>query len=194
MPTAPAHRAVERFMRHYFLHAKTVGDLTGVFLAHLDEKFARQRPPLRPARLAPPPAASSKASCSIAAGSPFRTTISSREDPVRLIQHVRARRSRTGSKSTRWRCAPPAARRQADRRRGARRSARQRPVPRRADQPARSRDGAALDERGGRVRPLRSRFRPRRRPDAVRHVPSLYGRRAFDPGDRPALADRARRC
>ncbi|MFN3388340.1 MAG: [protein-PII] uridylyltransferase [Allosphingosinicella sp.] len=33
---------VERFMRHYFLHAKTVGDLTGVFLAHLDEKFANQ--------------------------------------------------------------------------------------------------------------------------------------------------------
>jgi [protein-PII] uridylyltransferase len=33
---------VERFMRHYFLHAKTVGDLTGVFLAHLDEKFARK--------------------------------------------------------------------------------------------------------------------------------------------------------
>jgi len=33
---------VERFMKHYFLHAKTVGDLTGVFLAHLDEKFARR--------------------------------------------------------------------------------------------------------------------------------------------------------
>jgi [protein-PII] uridylyltransferase len=33
---------VERFMRHYFLHAKTVGDLTGVFLAHLDEKFAKK--------------------------------------------------------------------------------------------------------------------------------------------------------
>jgi [protein-PII] uridylyltransferase len=33
---------VERFMRHYFLHAKTVGNLTGVFLAHLDEKFARK--------------------------------------------------------------------------------------------------------------------------------------------------------
>ena len=31
---------VERFMRHYFLQAKTVGDLTGVFLAHLDDKFA----------------------------------------------------------------------------------------------------------------------------------------------------------
>ena len=35
----PGKSAVERFMRHYFLHAKTVGDLTGVFLAHLDEKF-----------------------------------------------------------------------------------------------------------------------------------------------------------
>ncbi|MDB5669088.1 MAG: [protein-PII] uridylyltransferase, partial [Alphaproteobacteria bacterium] len=33
---------VERFMKHYFLHAKTVGDLTGVFLAHLDEQFARR--------------------------------------------------------------------------------------------------------------------------------------------------------
>ncbi|HWT12154.1 MAG TPA: [protein-PII] uridylyltransferase, partial [Allosphingosinicella sp.] len=33
---------VERFMKHYFLHAKTVGDLTGVFLAHIDEKFARR--------------------------------------------------------------------------------------------------------------------------------------------------------
>jgi [protein-PII] uridylyltransferase len=29
-------------MKHYFLHAKTVGDLTGVFLAHLDERFARR--------------------------------------------------------------------------------------------------------------------------------------------------------
>ncbi|KPF62597.1 protein-PII uridylyltransferase [alpha proteobacterium AAP81b] len=32
---------VERFMRHYFLMAKTVGDLVGLFLAQLDESFAR---------------------------------------------------------------------------------------------------------------------------------------------------------
>jgi [protein-PII] uridylyltransferase len=38
----PGTSPVERFMRHYFLHAKTVGDLTGVFLAHLDEKFAKR--------------------------------------------------------------------------------------------------------------------------------------------------------
>ncbi len=38
----PGNAPVERFMKHYFLHAKTVGDLTGVFLAHLDEKFAKR--------------------------------------------------------------------------------------------------------------------------------------------------------
>lgn len=36
----PGKLAVERFMQFYFLQAKTVGDLTGVFLAHLDESFA----------------------------------------------------------------------------------------------------------------------------------------------------------
>ncbi|WP_293880290.1 [protein-PII] uridylyltransferase [Sphingomonas sp.] len=36
----PGRSAVERFMQHYFLTAKTVGDLTGVFLAHLDDSFA----------------------------------------------------------------------------------------------------------------------------------------------------------
>ncbi|MDF7776273.1 [protein-PII] uridylyltransferase [Sphingomonas sp. AOB5] len=36
----PGKSKVERFMHFYFLQAKTVGDLSGVFLAHLDEKFA----------------------------------------------------------------------------------------------------------------------------------------------------------
>ncbi|WP_375395681.1 [protein-PII] uridylyltransferase [uncultured Sphingomonas sp.] len=36
----PGKSSVERFMQYYFLQAKTVGDLTGVFLAHLDDKFA----------------------------------------------------------------------------------------------------------------------------------------------------------
>ena len=38
----PGKSAVERFMQLYFLHAKTVGDVTGVFLAHLDDQMARQ--------------------------------------------------------------------------------------------------------------------------------------------------------
>ena len=36
----PGRAAVERFMRHYFLTAKEVGDLTALFLAHFDEAFA----------------------------------------------------------------------------------------------------------------------------------------------------------
>ncbi|WP_227340100.1 [protein-PII] uridylyltransferase [Sphingopyxis sp. P8] len=36
----PGKSAVERFMQLYFLHAKSVGDLTGTFLAHLDDQLA----------------------------------------------------------------------------------------------------------------------------------------------------------
>ena len=36
----PGRSKVERFMQYYFLQAKSVGTLTGVFLAHLDERFA----------------------------------------------------------------------------------------------------------------------------------------------------------
>jgi [protein-PII] uridylyltransferase len=40
----PGKSAVERFMQFYFLQAKQVGALTGVFLAHIDEQFAKARP------------------------------------------------------------------------------------------------------------------------------------------------------
>ena len=39
----PGKSAVERFMQFYFLQAKRVGSLTGVFLAHIDEQFAQKR-------------------------------------------------------------------------------------------------------------------------------------------------------
>ena len=38
----PGKSAVERFMHFYFLNAKTVGDLTGVFLAQLDEQMGKK--------------------------------------------------------------------------------------------------------------------------------------------------------
>ncbi|MEP7350534.1 MAG: [protein-PII] uridylyltransferase [Sphingorhabdus sp.] len=38
----PGRSAVERFMHFYFLNAKTVGDVTGLFLAHLDEALAKK--------------------------------------------------------------------------------------------------------------------------------------------------------
>jgi len=40
----PGKSAVERFMQYFFLQAKVVGNLTGVFLAQLDEQFAQQKP------------------------------------------------------------------------------------------------------------------------------------------------------
>ena len=39
----PGKSAVERFMQFFFLQAKQVGSLTGVFLAQLDEQFARRQ-------------------------------------------------------------------------------------------------------------------------------------------------------
>jgi [protein-PII] uridylyltransferase len=40
----PGKSAVERFMQFYFIQAKRVGSLTGIFLAHIDEQFAKSRP------------------------------------------------------------------------------------------------------------------------------------------------------
>ena len=39
----PGKSAVERFMQYFFLQAKVVGSLTGVFLAQLDEQFAKKK-------------------------------------------------------------------------------------------------------------------------------------------------------
>ena len=188
----PGKSPVERFMRHYFLHAKTVGDLTGVFLAHLDEKFARRGSRIglpafrrRPGRLE---------GFMLDRG---RLAVPNddflAEDPVRLVQMF-ALADRHGLEIH------PLAMRAAARH-AKLIDARVRADPRAnalfldvLTSPRDPGDGAALDERGGRVRPLRSRFRPRRRADAVRHVPSLYGRRAFDPGDRPAARGSSAAC
>ena len=40
----PGKSAVERFMQMFFLQAKMVGTLTGVFLAQLDDQFAKRQP------------------------------------------------------------------------------------------------------------------------------------------------------
>jgi [protein-PII] uridylyltransferase len=38
----PGRSGIERFMQLYFLNAKTVGDLTGLFLAHLDDTMGKK--------------------------------------------------------------------------------------------------------------------------------------------------------
>src|SRR5690606_19065993 len=41
----PGKSAVERFMQFYFMQAKHVGHLTGVFLAHIDDEMVQRRRP-----------------------------------------------------------------------------------------------------------------------------------------------------
>jgi [protein-PII] uridylyltransferase len=103
----PGRSPVERFMRHYFLHAKTVGDLTGVFLAHLDDKFARKGsrfglPAIRrrPSRLEG--FVLDRGRLALANDEFFREDRCgfSGSSPSPIF---------TASKSTRWRCAPPPA-------------------------------------------------------------------------------------
>ncbi len=104
----PGKSAVERFMQFYFLNAKTVGDLTGVFLAQLDEqlgkkgfRFALPTIRRRPKRLGgfvarPRPDFHS------------RPTISSRQIRSGCSSCSRLPRA-NGWKSTRGRCGPRAA-------------------------------------------------------------------------------------
>jgi len=78
----PGMSAVERFMRHYFLTARQVGDLTALFLAHLEDISSRKRwiPRLlrRPRRLRG--FRLSRGRIEVPSDDFFR------EDPVRLIE------------------------------------------------------------------------------------------------------------
>ena len=81
----PGRSSVERFMQHYFLTAKMVGDLSGLFLAHLDEEFAgRGRryglPVLRRRRRKLDGFALDRERLAIPSDDFFR------EDPVRLVE------------------------------------------------------------------------------------------------------------
>ena len=107
----PGKSAVERFMQFYFLNAKAVGDLTGVFLAQLDEQLGKKgfrfalptirRRPKRAGRVHARPRPHRRS----------RQTISSA--PIRCGCSSCSRSPRASSwKSIRPRCAPqPATRR-----------------------------------------------------------------------------------
>ncbi len=188
----PGKSAVERFMQFYFLNAKNVGDLTGIFLAQLDEQLAKKGfrftlPTLRrkPKRLSG--FVLDRGRLSIPSDDYFA------QDPVRLIEiFAFAAREKLEIHPAAMRAASRDAKLIDEKvRNDPRANALFLDV---LDVHQFARAGAALDERGGRVRPLRSRLRPRRRADAVRHVPPLYGRRAYRPGDRAARGDRARRA
>ena len=180
-------------MQYFFIQAKVVGTLTGVFLAQLDGQFSgRQRRgwlagfrnktrTVKGYRIARRPA-----------GGAVGRLVRAGSGPA--ARDIRGRRRGRGRAPPRY-DAHGQPRRQADRQQGAHRSARQRPVHGPADQPQRiPRQCPALAERGGRVRPLRARFRPGQRADAVRHVSPLHGRRAHHPRDRAARPAREGRA
>ena len=81
----PGKSAVERFMQFYFLQATQVGSLTGVFMAQLDEQFARAKPGFfaairqrRKRKVSGYPIVADKISCD---GDDFFA-----RDPVRLVE------------------------------------------------------------------------------------------------------------
>ena len=189
---SPASRAVERFMKHYFLVAKDVGDLT----AHLLRRAGGRGTPS-------PRRGSTGCSDGFAgarkrelAGTPDFVVDNDRlsvadddvfeRDPVNMLRLFRSPTSTT--------CAihpdATAARHplaQADRRGAA--QATPRPTGCSSSMltsAATSRDDPAADERGRRARPLHPRIRPHRRDDAVQHVPPLHGGRAPHPLHRHA--------
>ena len=178
----PGLRDVERFMKHYFLIAKDVGDLTAILCAALEDSQAKPMPVLSRmmAQFRPRP----------------RRTLRETDDfvvdnnriNVADDERVRARsgqpdphlpsRAEIQSRVPSRRDACRHALAQADRRDAARERGGQPAVPRDPDLEERRRDRAAADERGRRARPLRARLRPHRRDDAVQHVSPLHGGRA----------------
>ena len=184
-------RAVERFMKHYFLVAKDVGDLTTILCSALEIEQVKPSPGIT--QLLNP--LTWRTRRRIRASSDFRIDNGRlnvadadvfKRDPVNLIRFF-ARAEQTGAFFH-----PNAVRL-------LRRSLRLIDDKLRNDPEANRiflehavlgqepRGDAAAHERGRRARPLHARFRPRRVDDAVQHVPPLHGGRAPDP-------HRRRRC
>ena len=163
---------VERFMKHYYIVAKDVGDLTRIFCAAIEAENM-SKPMIRLPRIRRPRDLMGFAI------DRDRLTVTSEtqfaDDPVALIRlfyvahnegldiHPHALRA----------CHPEP---QADRQ-GAPRESRGEPDVRGDGLIDRfAGDRADADERGGGVRQVPARLRARRRPDPARYVSRLYGR------------------
>ena len=177
----PGMKDVERFMKHYFLVAKDVGDLTAILCSALEDQQAKPAPVL--SRMIAKFRPRGRRALPDAEGfldDNNRLTIAGPEvftqDPVNLIRMFRIAQKhnlvlhpdamRAATKSLRLIDSEAPAE-----------SRSQQAVPGNPHL-ARRRDHPAPDERDRRARPLRSRVRPHRRDDAVQHVPPLHGGRA----------------
>ena len=134
----PGLRDVERFMKHYFLIAKDVGDLTAILCAELEDSQAKAMPVLS-RMMAQVPAARAAARCPRPTTSSSTTTASTvadadvfKRDPVNLIRIFQlAQKYNLALPSRRDAHRHPLA--QADRQRAARQRGGQPAVPRNPD-------------------------------------------------------------
>ncbi len=192
----PGLREVERFMKHYFLVAKDVGDLTAIVCAALEEIHAKVAPRLtralarwtrrsrRPVKNFPAFVIDNER-LNVANEKVFE------RDPVNFIRlfHIADRHDLEFHPDGTAARAPLA---QAHRRGAARGQGGEPAFPRDSQLEKRARDRAAAHERNGRARKIRAGVRPRRRDDAVQPLSSLHRRRASDPLHRRAVRDRSR--
>ena len=193
----PGLKDVERFMKHYFLVAKEVGDLTRIFCAALEEHHGKPVPALnrffglgrkrrpqdprhdrfrrreRPHQQSPTTRSSraTRSTSSASSTSPTATTSHFHPDAMQLVTRS------LGLIDGTLRDDPEANRLFLE----ILSSRKQPELVLRAH------------ERDRRARPLHPRLRQDRRDDAVQHVPPLHRRRAPDPLDRHPRRDRARR-
>ena len=183
-------------MKHYFLIAKDVGDLTAILCAKLEDNQAKPMPVLSRMMAQVPAAAAAHADrdrgfhrrlqphqCRRRERVPARPDQSDPHFPSRAEIQSRVPSRRHAHRH-------PLA--QADRPVDARERGGEPAVPRNPDLEERRRDRAAADERGRRARPLRARLRPDRRDDAVQHVSPLHGGRASPALHRRAFRHRCR--
>ena len=193
----PGMQDVERFMKHYFLVAKDVGDLTAILCAKLEDEQAKPAPVLSRmvARLRP--------GAQAAAGARQRR-LHHRQQPhqPRRARRLQARPGQSDPDLPAGAEEQPRLPPRRDAHGDALAEAGEHPASRKSgSQPAvhgdpdlrQRRDRAAAHERDRRARSLHPRLRQDRVDDAVQHVPPLYGGRASDPLHRPPAGDRARR-
>ena len=184
---------VERFMKHYFLIAKDVGDLTAIVCAALEERHAKRTPAF--GRLV---GRFRRRTRAIAEAKDFKVDNDRvnvirddafERDPVNLIRlfwiadrsnlPIHPDATRLVTQSLKRIDAEPAGGYGGEP-----------PVSRDPDLAQRAGNRAPAHERSRRARPVHSRFRPRRRDDAILDVPSLHGRRASHPRRRRTQRDR----
>ena len=170
---------VERFMKHYFLIAKDVGDLTAIVCAALEDRHTEADARVRPTRrasAAPNPRNRGRQG--------FQGRQRSRQRHPRRRVRTRSRQSHPAVLDRRpVEFANSSGRNQArhtvleaHRRPLARGQGGEPPFSRDPYVTKRARNRAPPDERSRRARPVHPRFRPRRRHDAILDVPSLHGR------------------